>query len=216
MRALPSYDVVFTPRRAAIDDLRRIGVRRVEYLPFGYSPRAHRPEGPADDAERDWLRSDVLLAGGADRDCVSMVTPLVRAGFDVALHGGYWTRYAAVRGAARGFLDERGLRVATATARVCLGLVRRANRDGNAMRTFEVPAMGGLLLAERTADHVEIFGADDEAMFFDGPGDVIEKVRWLLEHPDQRDRLACRAHRRIIEGHHTYADRLARMIEVAA
>jgi spore maturation protein CgeB len=216
LRALPSYDVVFTPRRAVIGDLRRLGVRRIEYLRFGYSPTAHRPEPPVDDAERERFRSDVLLAGGADADRVSIVTPLVEAGVSVALHGGYWTRYAGLRPYARGFLDERGLRVATSAARVCLGLVRRANRDGHAMRTFEVPAMGGLLLAERTPDHLEIFGGEDEAMYFEGAEDVVEKVRWLLDHPDARDRLACRTHRQILAGRHTYADRLAEMLAVAA
>ncbi|HWB31361.1 MAG TPA: glycosyltransferase [Vicinamibacterales bacterium] len=213
LRALPMYDVVFSPRRANLDDLRRAGVARVAYLPFGYNPRAHRPEPPATDAERARFAADVMLAGGADADRVRVVAPLIDAGFSVALYGGYWTRFAATRRHARGMLDEAGLRRATATAKVCLGLVRRANRDGHAMRTFEVPAMNGCLLAERTPDHTELFGADGLAVrYFERPDEAVEQVAALLADAGMRDRLVARAHEIVVTGRHTYADRLATML----
>jgi hypothetical protein len=216
LQAVPHYDVVFSPRRATVDDLRRAGVARVEYLRFGYNPRAHYPEPPANDAERDRFAADVMLAGGADADRVRVVTPLIDAGFSVALYGGYWTRFAATRPHARGMLDEAGLRKATAAAKVCLGLVRRANRDGHSMRTFEVPAMTGCLLAERTADHLELFGADGDAVrYFEGPDDAVRQVAALLADNGMRDRLVTRAHELVVSGRHTYADRLASMLTMS-
>ncbi len=213
LRALPRYDVVFSPRRANLDDFRRAGVPRVEYLRFGYSPRAHHPEAPSTDDERAQFAADVMLAGGADEDRVRTVTPLIQAGLSVALYGGYWTRFAVTRPHARGMLDETGLRKATAAARVCLGLVRRANRDGHAMRTFEVPAMGGCLLAERTADHLELFGATgDTVTYFDQPADAVHQVRALLANPAARERVAARTHALVVTGRHSYADRLAAML----
>jgi hypothetical protein len=46
LRTLPSYNAVFTPRRANIDDFRRCGLGAVHYLPFGYDPNvtAHGPK----------------------------------------------------------------------------------------------------------------------------------------------------------------------------
>ena len=55
------------------------------------------------------------------------------------------------------------IRAASASAKVCLCLVRRANRDGHTMRSFEAAAIGGCILAEDTADHREIFGPEDYA-----------------------------------------------------
>jgi spore maturation protein CgeB len=159
----------------------------------------------------------VLLAGGADEERVRLVVPILRAGFSVVLYGGYWDRFPETRPHARGLVGAEGLRKATAEARVSLGLVRRANRDGHAMRSFEVPAMRGCLLAERTSDHVSLFGADrDAVVYFDGGNDVADAVRWILDRPAERDRLAARAYELIREGGHTYADRLATMIEAAA
>src|SRR5690606_37491883 len=194
LAALPLYDHVWSPREAIMDDLRRAGVRQVDYLPFAYNPAVHYPQAPATDAERERYDTDVLLVGGADADRVPLVAPLVRAGVRVALYGGYWHRHAATRRHAKGLLDAEGLRKATSGARVCLGLVRRANRDGHAMRTFEVPAMGGCLLVERTPDHERLFGAENEAvLYFTTTGDIVERVRWLLERPADRARLAAAA-----------------------
>ena len=169
---------------------------------------------PAPGEVRPQYEADVMLAGGADSERVAWVAPLARAGFSVALYGGYWRRYGATRASARGFLDAQGLREATATARVCLGLVRRANRDGHAMRTFEVPAMGGCLLAERTSDHERLFGTEGEnVLYAETPAEAVSKVRWLLTNPSERDRLARAAHAVVTGGRHTYADRLATMLE---
>ena len=217
LAALPLYDHVWSPREAIMDDLRRAGVRQVDYLPFAYNPAVHYPQAPATDAERERYDTDVLLVGGADADRVPLVAPLVRAGVRVALYGGYWHRHAATWRHAKGLLDAEGLRKATSGARVCLGLVRRANRDGHAMRTFEVPAMGGCLLVERTPDHERLFGAENEAvLYFTTTGDIVERVRWLLERPADRARLAAAARARITGGRHTYRDRLAVMLGTRA
>jgi hypothetical protein len=206
--ALPRYDHVFSPRRSNLGDLARAGCPRVAYLPFAYAPHLHFPEpGPA--PQPDPFACDVMFAGGADRDRVPYLAALVRAGFDVALYGGYWERYAATCAHARGHLDGPALRRATRGARVVLCLVRRANRDGHVMRTFEAPTMGACLLAEHTAEHEEILGPDGEAVvYFRTIPEMVDRLRWLLAHDAERSRLAERGRRRIVEGANTYQDRL--------
>jgi hypothetical protein len=212
LEALRYYDHVWSPRHANLHDLRRAGVRRVDYLAFAYNPNVHRIEAVSDEERRQY-GADVLLAGGADPARVAWVTPLLRAGLTVALYGGYWHRYAATRRHARGMLDAQGLRKATGSARVCLGLVRRANRDGHSMRTFEIPAMGGCLLAERTSDHERLFGTEGERVFYAAtPAEAVSRVRWLLANPSERERLAHAAHVLVTGGGHTYSHRLGVML----
>jgi spore maturation protein CgeB len=140
---------------------------------------------------------------------------LIRAGFKVALYGGYWDRRAETKPFHRGHADVTTLRKATADAKVALGLVRRANRDGHAMRSFEVPAMGGCLLTENTEEHHEIFGPEGECtVYFGDEAEMLRKVRWLLDHEAERRRLAATAHARITSGGNTYADRLKTMLEL--
>lgn len=213
--ALPHYDRVFTPRQANVPDLRQAGVPAVSALAFAYAPDVHFPEAPATTAH-DW-DVDVMVAGGGDRDRVEVVAPLIQAGFTVALYGGYWDRFRETREAARGHLDAAGVRQATGAARICLGLIRRANRDGHAMRTYEVPAMGGCLLAADTADHRALFGPDGDAVaYFARPADAVEQVAALLRRAELRRDLAHRAHAIVTAGGNTYADRLQSILQPIA
>jgi hypothetical protein len=213
LRAAPRYDYIFSPRRATLGDLRRLGCMSACYLPFAYAPELHFPEAPAN-GERVRLASDIVFAGGADRDRVPYMEALIQGGFGVALYGGYWERYTQTATAARGQADAATLRKAVSAAKVSLCLVRRANRDGNVMRSFELPAMGACLLAEDTEEHREIFGDDGEAVaFFRTREEMVEKLRWLLAHEDARGRLRDAAHRIITAGRNTYRDRLEAMLQ---
>jgi hypothetical protein len=211
--ALPHYDHVFTPRHANVADLQRAGRGTVEYLPFAYDPAVHFVEEPESAEESDRYHTDVMLAGGGDEDRVAVVAALTGAGLTVALYGGYWDSFPATRGLARGWLDPAGLRRATRAARVSLGLVRRANRDGHAMRSFEVPAMGGCLLAEATADHRALFGPEGESvLYFATPDEAAAQAARLVGDAALRQRLVRRAHALVTGGAHSYQDRLAALL----
>lgn len=214
-RALREYDLVFSTRRANLEDLHRCGCRRVEYLPFAYAGDIHYPATVPDD-EKAHLGSDVVFAGGADPDRVPLLSALIRSGCSVGLYGGYWDRYPETKCAARGMAPPDLLRRAVASAGVALCLVRRANRDGHAMRSFEVPAMGGCPLMELTGEHREIFGEEGAAvLYFQSAEEMVDKVRWLLARPEERRRLAAEAHRIVTQGKNTYADRLREILRVS-
>lgn len=213
LRGLPLYDAVCSPRSANLVDLRRLGCRQVAYVPFAYAPEVHYPESPG--AALEVVASDVVFAGGADADRVPYLAALVRAGVSVSLYGGYWERIPTLRASARGHADPLTLRRSIAQASVALCLVRRANRDGHAMRSFEVPAMGGCMLVEDTTEHRALFGDDGAAVrYFGDVDELLDATRWLLTHPGERQRLAAAAHRLVVSGGHTYRDRLAGMLEL--
>jgi glycosyltransferase involved in cell wall biosynthesis len=215
-RAVRDYDVVWSPRRANLEDLRRHGCRRVEYLPFGYNPARHFPETPQSVGERERFECDVVFVGGADADRLPAAHALLRAGLKLHLYGGYWDRDAELRPHWRGFAHGRDLRLAVGLAKVNICVGRKANRDGHAMRSLELPAMGACLVVEDTEEHREIFGDDGlRVIYFKSPGEMVEKAKWLLDHPCERERLKKNAHQHITEGHNTYADRLARMLNHA-
>lgn len=213
LATLPEYDQVFSPRRANLADLERAGCSKVAYLPFGYAPDLHFPASRTTDAEAS-PDCDVLFVGGADPDRLPWVTALLDAGLTVGLYGGYWHRHQVTRPHARGLLPPEDVRRAVATARVCLCLVRRANRDDHAMRSYELPAMGACIIAEDTDAHRALYGAEGEgALYFTTPTELVAKTRWLLAHEEARARLAAVARSRITSAPNTYTDRLAAMLD---
>jgi spore maturation protein CgeB len=213
MNALPFYDHVFSPRRANLGDLRRLGCRQVSHLPFAYAPELHFAEPPATDVEKERFATDTIFAGGADPDRIQYITALTRAGLKVALYGGYWTRFSETKAYSRGHADPQTLRKAIGGAKIALCLVRRANRDGHSMRTFEVPAIGACMLVEDTEEHREIFGEEGKAaIYFSNIDQMVEKARWLRGSDEVRMRLAGSLYKVITNGNHTYSDRLASML----
>lgn len=216
MRALPRYDVVFSPRRANLEDLRRAGCDKVIYLPFAYEPAIHFPEAPAGPQEQEKYASDVVFAGGADAERVPYLAALIQAGVRVGLYGGYWGRYPETRAFDRGLASSGALRKAVGAARIALCLVRRANRDGHAMRTYELAAMGACILAEDTEEHREILGAEGvSAVYFRSIPEMLERVRELLRDAAWRNRLASAVRTRICSEGNTYRDRLDTMLRFA-
>ncbi len=210
LEALPRYDRVFTPRLANYNDLKEIGCPEVDYLPFAYDEDLFFAK---DESIDDGFESDVMFAGGADRGRVSHLSPLIAAGFKVALYGDCWERYRETKSYSKGHADPATLRKAIKGTKVALCLVRKANRDGHVMRTFEVPAVGACMLVEDTEEHRQIFGGDNEAVvYFQSIEQMIYETRCLLTNDSERRRLACSAHKLILGNGNAYKHRLVSML----
>jgi hypothetical protein len=213
LRALPHYGWIFSPRAANLDQFRKHGCSRVKYLPFAYDPR-HFFRETISEADRAGLACDLLFVGGADRDREPILESLAHAGVDLAVYGAYWDRVAAVRPHWRGQAGPAVLRRASQAARVNLCLVRRANRDDHVMRSYEIAASGGCVLAEDTPAHRRLFG-EEGAAYFSTQEQVREALARLLADPALRQRQAEAAHRRVVDGHNSYRDRLNSMLATA-
>ena len=216
LHGIPAYDVYACTKRAIMDDVRRAGGRTVVHTMFAYNPSTHFPEAPATEDEVRRFGSDVAFVGGADPDRLRDLQPLLGArGLSPAFYGGYWSQDPRFRPYARGFVLGREYRLALGGARIALCLVRRANRDGHAMRSFEIPACGAFMLAERTDEHLAVFREDGEASFFGSPQEMIDKIRYYLAHDEVRQRIARAGYARVTSGGNTYGDRLNELLRTA-
>lgn len=212
LEALSHYDYIFSPRSAALQQLRAATSANVSYLPFGYDPRLFYPETDAT-ALMKTTRCDVVFAGGADKDRLNAVKSLAKSGLSLGLYGGYWGKYDFARPFYRGMASAATLRSAHANSLVAIGAVRRANRDGNSMRTFELPAMACCCVMEATADHFRLFGKEGDAVaYFDTPESLVAKCLSLCSDSRTRSIMARRAHA-LVEFGHRYEDRLRAMLE---
>lgn len=210
--AIPAYDIVFTPRRANVDDFRALGCAAVHYLPFGYDDELFGQSTGASNG----ASLDVLFVGGADRDRVKFMKKFLQSGLRVGLAGGYWDQFAETRAHALGIKTPQELSTATAAAKVNLCLVRRANRDGHVMRSFEIAAAGGCMLTEDTDEHREIFGPDGETvLYFHTAREASERASWLLARPAERERLGRAVRARVGVPQNTYRARLETMLKAA-
>lgn len=209
MQALPFYDIVFTTRRVNIKELQQLGCADVRYLPFGFDETLLASRSDT----QDLPANEVLFVGGADDDRVSFISQFVASGTPITLVGGYWDSYPSMRPYSLGCKQPAFVGALTVAAKVNLCLVRHANRDGHVMRSFEIAALGGCMLAEDTAEHREIFGQDGECVvYFQSAADAAKRAKALLSAPTERSRLMTAIRDNILNGKHSYTDRFATMV----
>jgi spore maturation protein CgeB len=194
MKAIPDYDVHLVPRKPNVAEYLDWGAKRVEQIvPFwGYDPATHRKAALTAD-ERRHFGAPVGFIGMAERERAGSITRLVREGLTVKVWGNRWPSY----------LEEEARKVVAGPAQfgetyakiissfdINLAFLRRQNRDEHTSRSVELPAAGAFMLAERTDEHLELFEEGREAEFFSGDDELVEKVRYYGERPDERARIA--------------------------
>ena len=202
------YDVLFTPRKSNMEELRQYGCKEVRYLPFAYDPHLFYRTDASE--ECSW---DLFFAGHVENSRLSYVSAAISHGLHVRLYGKGWEDDGQTRSFARGEADINTIRREAAAAKVALCCVRHDNRDGHSMRTFELPAVGACMIVEDTAEHRTIFGDENEAVrYFAGPPEMVTKTKELLANRAERERLREAAHSLITKNKNTYADRLRTML----
>jgi spore maturation protein CgeB len=74
---------------------------------------------------------------------------------------------------------------------------------GAALRQFEVTGIGAALLADSSSMLRQLFEDGNEVVLFDSPQDAVEKAQWLLNHPEERERIAAAGQSRTLRDHTT-------------
>ena len=94
-------------------------------------------------------------------------------------------------------------------SRVSLAFVSSSNRDEYTMRTFEIPACMGFMLAERTPTHQELFDEGSEAEFFSSVEECADKARFYLGDEVSRSRIARAGHQRCLTSDYSLRRRMS-------
>jgi len=78
------------------------------------------------------------------------------------------------------------------------------------MRMFEATGVGALLVTESATNLPDFFEPGREVVAYDGADDLVEKIRYFLEHDEERRRIAAAGQRRTLS-EHTYGHRIRQL-----
>ena len=212
--SIPLYDLYACTKRRIMEDIEINGCDQVTFIPFGYDPSVHYPQSLTGELEINRFSSDITFIGGADQDRIPIMQALIQdQNINLHLYGIYWDRVKELRKNYHGFAYGEIFRKAYSGTKIGLCLVRRANRDGHAMRTFEIPACGTFMLAERTEEHQEFFCENQEAVFFSDVGELLDKFHYYKKHDTERRKIAEAGKQKILRGKFTYLDRIVDLLK---
>jgi spore maturation protein CgeB len=69
------------------------------------------------------------------------------------------------------------------------------------MRMFEVTGTGGMLVTDSKSNMRELFEPGKEVITYSSADECIEKIKWYLDHPRERDIIAKAGHERTLQEH---------------
>lgn len=181
LECLPFYDLYCTWSRSLATELYSRGCRRVLRIPFGWDADVHRPPSSAHPAPPE----GVSFIGTWDAERESAL--LLLAGLDLRVFGANWGRVASSSPLRPGIRDEmlHGERLAREIhgSLLSINLLRPQNRDSHNMRTFEIPAMGGLMLTQHSQELAEFLQPERDCLSFETPRRMREQVERVLRNP---------------------------------
>jgi len=188
-KIIPEYDIHLVKRLEDKERIRELGGKSSRMWEHGaYSPFFH-PPGDAAAA-----RYPVSFVGTCMDGREKLIGHLLDQGLPVHVFGTHWEKrsdlpkrypanfHPAVR--AEAYADV--LRQSA----ICLGLVSHSNRDEWTMRTYEVPACGSLLVAERTPTHEKWFEEGREIVLFSTQEECASVIKAMLADEGRRARIA--------------------------
>ena len=198
-KSVPFYDLCVVVRPDNVGEAMAAGAKKVLRVFRSSDEIAHAPRALTEEDRQRWA-SDVLFLGTWFPERGPFLRALLEQGIPVTIIGPNWHKapeWPALRSAWKGgAIQGDDYAKAIQCARVNIGLLSKGNRDLHTTRSLEIPALGGLLCAERTTEHLELYTEGVEALFWDDVRECASVCRWALDHEEERKRIAEAGQRR--------------------
>jgi spore maturation protein CgeB len=216
-QAAPFYDRVFCQGSEAVEILERAGLAHARWLPVGCDPSRHYSVTLSPE-EKEQYGYDVAFVGSWYPERAALFERL--CDFDLAIWGPGWEMLperSALRQHLRGAHTSPGQwRKIYSASRIVLA-THYHDPSGRypvyqaSPRVFEALACGAFVLCDRQRDVLALFRDGEHLASFSDVDDLAAKVRYYLEHPEERQAIARKGREEVL-AHHTYSHRIETML----
>jgi hypothetical protein len=215
-RSLSIYDLCVTTKRYELERYHEAGAKRVVFTWQGIDDRFVRCERCA--KTEGHHRAGIVFIGHSEHHYETVLASVSSKHQGVQIYGSGWQRYANWEGLPKSLIKGgpvwgREYVSQLANARIGLGLLSKYCQDQFTTRSFEIPAAGTMLIAERTEEHQELFEEGNEAEFFATLDELNDKIGFYLGNEPARCRIAEKGRRRTLACYH-WKNVLVPVIEV--
>jgi hypothetical protein len=192
-RSLSSYDLCVVVRPDNAREAERAGARRVLRVFMSSDEVTHAPRLLTEEDHRQW-DAEVLFLGTWFPERGPFLLRLLELGVPLSIRGSNWNKapeWPALQAAWKGGpIAGDDYAKAIECTRVNIGLLSKGNRDLHTTRSLEIPALGGLLCAERTSEHLAMYTEGVEALFWSDAEECAAACRLALSDETRRREIA--------------------------
>ena len=213
VEALQFYDFCFALDSYTVPLLKGpAGMGNVSHLGVGCDPVVH-VQVNLTEIDRERFGADVSVIASGFPNRIKLFENLSE--FDLKLWGRFWDQSPKL---GPYFMNEpvygiKKCKVYNAS-KISINLQNPVSQiNGVSCRVFEILACGGFPLTENKKDLSLYFDVGTEIVAFDGVDDLKDKIKYYLEHPDEREEIARRGRERVLR-EHTYKHRMEEMLRI--
>ena len=205
----PAFHAFTTTYRRAYSCYRQDGLRNVLLTQWAANAASLQPSLPAADCQYQ-----VSFVGTAYGNRPAIVDTLRQRGIEVDCFGHGWPHGSVTAEDIPRIIRSSVISLNfTNSGMSWRGRALKQNSQLKA-RTFEVPGAGGFLLSERCEGIEACYVPGKEIEVYDTVDELVEKIRYYLSHPGERDAIAQASFQRTC-AEHTYDLRLTEVFEFA-
>lgn len=214
LNSIPHFDIHFSYSRHIVTQLERDYKKKAYCVPFGYdSDSGYTLTASPAYAER------FLFIGAYDEERAAYLEKLRAENLDI--YGDTkWNTRNHLRPYVKKAYRERSLYgndyvSAVHGASGIINLLRPQNivESSHNMRTFEVPGYGGLLISERTEEQETFFEDGKEAVFFEGPEELKDKMTFLGRNKSITNKIKQAGYNRSVSCKYSYNERSKQLLD---
>ncbi len=214
-RSVPAYDVLVTTKPFEVSEYEKRGGRDVVLVLQGYGEQFGRATMLVPDAD---MMSDVCFIGHCQSHYAQLLEKVAAMPLKLKIWGPGWTRFAKRHGWAKDCVQSDGLwgddyPRALRSTKIALGLLSKRIPETTTTRTFEIPATGTFMLAERTDDHLALFKDGLEAVFFDDASEMIDNIQIYLADDAARQAIAAAGRARCLSSGYSAENQLRQVFD---
>lgn len=159
------------------------------YLPEGANPSVHKPYPD------ETFIHDIGFVGQCYGNRPAVIKKLRKAGFEIAAFGPGWPS---------GPLSHEEMIRTWSRCRINLGFAGVADYKNTFClkgRDFELPMSGGLYLTEHNDEIGDFYEIGREILTYKNFNDLVDKIRWVLAHPEEAALIRRRGRNRALQEH---------------
>jgi spore maturation protein CgeB len=204
---LPSYNHIFSTKKALQSRLKKAGAPSTSWLPFAYDPELHYPVQAKGGA-------DVVFIGTGDQERLAWLKAVTDIpGIQRRIHGNSWRGITTPGWEQQPAVTGECYCQAISGAKVVLGLLRAKNGDQSTDRSYEIGAIGGCGLYQDTNEHRQLLPEYPEEGFFKDPAQLTQRIIDVLADAGLQQKLRSIGAKAIRKPKNTYGARLETILQ---